>query len=105
MSEPTAAGNECPTMKSVAITVFVAHLALSLLLWFSADHGELSGTTADVLVAMLFPLYIVFACLPDLPDALSLCLLIVMWLVSALLWTGIVVGLLWAFRRARGKLI
>ena len=105
MSEPTVAANESPTTRSVAITVFLAHLTFSLLLWFSADHGELSSSASGVLIAMLFPLYIVFAHPPDLPDPLSFCLLAIMWLVSTLSWTGIVVGLFCAFRKARGKLI
>jgi len=105
MSESARQANEWPTIKSLAITVFVTHLVFSLFLWFTADHGELSSPAAGVLIAMLFPLYIVFTHPPELPDALSLVLLMVMWLVSALMWTAIVVGLLWAFRKARAKLI
>ena len=105
MSESVTQANELPTTKSLAIALFVAHLAFSLLLWFSADHGELSSAAGSTLMVMLFPVYIVFAHPPDLPNALMFALLVVMWLVSALTWTAIVVGLLWAFRKARAKLI
>ncbi len=105
MSESARPANGTLTIRSIALAVFLVHVALSFLLWFSNDHGELSDTANAALVALLFPLYIVFAHPPDLPDSLSLLLLIAMWLVSAVMWTTIVVGLLWAFRKARAKLI
>jgi lipopolysaccharide export LptBFGC system permease protein LptF len=105
MSESVAPANEAPATRSIALAVFLVHIAFSLLLWFSNDHGELSDTANAALIALLFPLYIAFAHPPDLPDSLSLLLLIAMWLVSAVIWTGIVITLLWAFRKARAKLI
>jgi hypothetical protein len=105
MSESPVPANEVPSIKSLAATVFFVHIAFSLLLWFSNDHGEVSGPAGAALVALLFPLYIVFLHPPDLPNSLSLLLLIVMWLISAVMWTAAVVALLWVFRKARAKLI
>ena len=96
---------ERPTFLSVALTVFVAHLAFSLLLWFSGDHGELSNAATVALKILLFPVDILFANPRQLSDIVSLWVLIASWVLSGVLWSMLVAGSVWAWRKAYSHVI
>ena len=103
MTTPIVETLRKPTFLSVAGFVFFAHLVLTFLLWLGSGDGELSGTAELAAKALLFPGYLLSPYIDFSSDALAFSCAIACWLLSAVLWSAVIAGLVMACQRLHTK--
>src|SRR6266446_453294 len=105
MTSPLLDPQPKPTFVSLAVFVFVVHIAISVLVWFSGGDERPLDVPEFAFKALFLPVYLLITSsfYRDLSESVSVSLFFLCWLLSAVLWSFLVAGLVVALQRFRTK--